>query len=389
MSYLLIIFLSVVGLVAPLDVCHAPFTDYLQCAIGNAEQELDSLILEATPAHEKQINYCFNRYNCDKPDFNTRDPVALFLSGEWKTRVDTLLKFIDNLPTTRTFRQCMVQRFKPYVADVVEKCVHKYGPQSVSDYEIGEIPGFEDVKISDLRKLFEVRMLTRHSLLQCYGCSSGSVNKVENTYKCLEERRDRGVSLCDQRDDCIRKKLTFATPSALRGTPFDNCEQRYDVIRDAGCDCGSAELESGGLGVLTRSPRLKRALIKFFYSDFKACGAFRCSGCFSSSDFKKMRSDITMAVFKLVDFSSGKVELTIPDEIKYAFNIAKSLVGEVITKYTDVICGNCESDKEPKVLNIKEFAEETGRCGAPKPSRRQESEESAGSDGSDEAWDDW
>lgn len=376
-----------VGLVAPLDVCHAPFAEFLQCAVGNAEKELDSLILEATPGHKRQINYCFNRYGCDKVDFNTRDPVALFLSGEWKRRVDSLLEFIDNLPTGRTFRKCMVKRFKPYVADVVEKCVHKYGPQSVSDYEIGEIPGFEDVKISDLRELFEVRMLTRHSLLQCYGCNSRSANKVESTYKCLEERRDRGVSLCDQRDDCIRKELSFATPSALRGTPFDNCEDRYNIIRDAGCDCGAAELESGGLGVLTRSPRLKRALIKFFYSDFKACGAFR-----SKSDelkFKKMRSDITMAVFQLVDFSSGKVELKIPDEIEYGFSIAKSLVGEVITKYTDVICGNCESDKKPKVLNIKEFAKETGRCGAPKPRPRPEPVSEESDEAANAAWDEW
>jgi len=320
------------------DICYNPFSAYLSCLVGKIENAIDTVIAESSPAAQQQAAQCFSSKGCSA-SYDEQQALNTFLpcpypKGSslrkseciWRHAADKIIEMLQTSP--KPVNKCMIKYFKGIGERKIEQCVTEYGGGRVQNYHQPPIPGFEDFELDDLKNVLLYHVMTRYYLGKCTNCN---VSAKPGLIDCLAgQARDNDQTVCASRQDC---------EGAVLGT---TCSNRYIDVRDAICSCAAGELKKG-IAALENWGELKQVFTR---------GDWECQLelCYTESGLsgqypqmaavvKEVKSSVIKAFLK---FQRGDA----PRQIAEAMYVFKSILDELVAKWSGLFCGTCNPNEE-------------------------------------------
>jgi len=327
------------------DVCFSPFASFISCLVGEIEEGIDHVIAESDQQAMQEAQQCFASAGC-QVSYDEEKALNTFLpcnerSEEgrkqnciWRYAADKIIEMLKKTP--KPVGKCMIRYFKGIGQRKIEQCTRDYPPNIQPQFFMPEIPGFEDFELDELKNVLIYHVMTRYHLGKCTGCSSSSKPRLID---CLSDQaKDASKEVCAVREGCERP---------IRET---NCAQRFSNVRSAVCACAKGELQKG-LAALENWGEMKKVFVRGDWEcQLEDC--YKQAGLTSQwPSMESIISEVKSSVIKAyIKFQAGKA----PKQVAEALFVFKSILGEIVQKWSGLFCGDCNTDGRGSASDIRE-----------------------------------
>jgi len=329
------------------DICHEPFKSFLDCLTGKIEAGVHHVIAEASPAAQQAAKQCFGRHQSScSVTYDEKAALDAFLpcpysddasikrNCVWRYVADEIISLLKDTP--KPVGACMIRYFKGIGERKIEQCTQDYPPTVSPQLIQPPIAGFENFEAEDIKNVLLYHVMTRYYLGKCTGCNAQSSGGLIN---CLaNQAKDDEEDACSSRQNCEQ---------SVRGT---NCESRYNKVHDSVCTCAKSELKKG-IAALEDWDELKKTITRGDWEcQMEICwDQTSMSESFKTDMRNRVQSIKINAVKAYLKFTKGEA----PPQLAEALYVFKSILDELVTKWSGIFCGDCNTITRDKASEIR------------------------------------